>query len=372
MDPLAHTLVGATLAETRLRNGAAAMAVPAGVLAANAPDIDAVTMFVSRDLSLGFRRGWTHGVLAMVVLPLALTAALLLLDRLAARRRGREPAARAGPLLRLTAAGVLSHPVLDWLNTYGVRFLMPFDDTWFYGDALFVIDPWVWLLAGLTVVLAHSASPAGIAGWGLLATAATAVTGLVIGFGRFADTPPTIALAWAAGLAAIVWARAAGVGRDRRPRVAAACLAGLAVYAGGMAAASRAAERTAAAALARPDGEAPVDVLAIPEPGNPFRRGIVAAYPDRYLFHELDWLSGTPLRRVADPAPRSPEGPVTEAALTAPHVRGFAAWKRFPAYAVEETAGGYVVSMADVRYTRRPGRGLGSAVVRLDRDLGVR
>ena len=59
---------GATLAQTRLRNGAAAMAVPVGVLAANAPDVDAVTMFVSRDLSLGFRRGWTHGVLAMAVL----------------------------------------------------------------------------------------------------------------------------------------------------------------------------------------------------------------------------------------------------------------------------------------------------------------
>ncbi len=53
---------GATLAQTRLRNGAAAMAVPAGVLAANAPGRRRRTMFVSRDLSLGFRRGWTHGV----------------------------------------------------------------------------------------------------------------------------------------------------------------------------------------------------------------------------------------------------------------------------------------------------------------------
>ena len=106
------------------------MAVAAGVLAANAPDVDAVTMFVSRDLSLGFRRGWTHGVLAMALLPLVLTAALLVLDRTVARWRGREPAARAGPLLRLTAAGVWSHPLLDWLNTYGVRFLMPFDGTW--------------------------------------------------------------------------------------------------------------------------------------------------------------------------------------------------------------------------------------------------
>ena len=372
MDPLAHTLVGATIAETRLRRGTAALAVPAGVLAANAPDIDAVTMFVSRDLSLGFRRGWTHGVLAMVVLPLVLTAALLLLDRVVARLRGREPQARAGPLLRLTSVAVLSHPVLDWLNTYGVRFLMPFDDTWFYGDALFIIDPWVWLLGGLTVVLAHSTSRAGIVGWGLLATAATAVTGLVIGFGRFAETPPATALLWGAGLAIIVWARVTGVGRERRPQIAAACLAGVALYAAGMAAASRAAEGQVAALLARQEGAAPVEVLAIPLPGNPFRRNIVVADPEGYRFYTLDWLTSPPLRRAADPAPRGPEGPVTEAALTAPHVRGFAVWTRFPAYGVEETADGYHVSIADMRYTRRPTGGLGGAVVRLDRELRVR
>ena len=309
MDPLAHTLVGATLAQTRLRDGTGAMALAAGVLAANAPDVDAVTMFVSRDLSLGFRRGWTHGVLAMAVLPLVLTAALLVLDRLWARWRGREPAARAGPLLRLTAAGVWSHPLLDWLNTYGVRFLMPFDGTWFYGDALFIIDPWVWLLAGLTVVLASSATWASAAGWALLATAATAVTWIVIGFGRFADTPPPTAVAWGAGLAAIVWLRATGRGRRRLPRVAAACLAAVAIYAGGMALASRSAERFTAALLGLQNGAAPVDVLAIPVPGNVFRRGIVAVYPDTYRFYELDWLSAPPLRRTAAPGAPRPRGP---------------------------------------------------------------
>lgn len=372
MDPLAHTLVGATLARTRLRDGVGAMAAAAGVLAANAPDVDAVTMFLSRDLSLGFRRGWTHGVLAMVVLPLVLTGALLVLDRLWARLRGREPAARAGPLLRLTAAGVWSHPLLDWLNTYGVRFLMPFDGTWFYGDALFIIDPWVWLLAGLTVALASPATWASAAGWVLLGSAATAVTGLVIGFGRFEDTPAAAALAWGAGLAAIVWLRAAGRWRGKLPQVAAACLAGVATYAAAMAAASLAAERQVAALLARQLGAAPVEVLAIPVPGNPFRRGIVAVYPDVYRFYELDWLAAPPLRPAADPAPRGPEGPVVEAALTAPHVRGMAVWKRFPAYTVAETPDGYEVSIADMRYTRRTGAGLGGATVRLDHDLRVR
>ena len=109
---------GATLAQTLLRNSAAAMAVPAGVLAANAPDVDAVTMFVSRDMSLGFRRGWTHGVLAMAVLPLVLTVPARARPGGGAvgagRRHGR------GHCCRLTSARVLGHPLLDWLNTHGV------------------------------------------------------------------------------------------------------------------------------------------------------------------------------------------------------------------------------------------------------------
>ncbi len=198
-----------------------------------------------------------------------------------------------------------------------------------------------------------------------------AVTGLVIGFGRFADTPPPTAVAWGAGLAVIVWLRVTGRGRGSLPRVAAACLAAVAVYAGAMALASRSAERFTATVLARQNGAAPVDVLAIPVPGNVFRRGIVAVYPDTYRFYELDWLAAPPLQQTAAPVPRGPEGPVVEAALTAPHVWGMAVWKRFPAYTVSETGDGYVVTISDMRYTRRPGAGLGGATVHLDRDLNV-
>ena len=43
---------------------------------------------------------------------------------------------------------MLTHPVLDWLNNYGIRLLMPFSPRWFYGDAVFIIDPWLWLALG--------------------------------------------------------------------------------------------------------------------------------------------------------------------------------------------------------------------------------
>ena len=367
MDPLAHTLVGASLAETRLGSvGRTSLAGPALILGANAPDIDAVTMFVSRDLSLGFRRGWTHGALAMIVLPLVLTGFLLLLDRAVAAWRGREPRARAGPLLALSTVAVLSHPALDWLNTYGVRFLMPFDGTWFYGDALFIIDPWVWLLAATPVVLARSASRVGAAAWIVLGIAATS---LITGF---AGAPAPARVLWCAGVAAIVWLRLSGRWRRQVPRVAAACASAVVVYAALMAAASAVAERQVAAHLAARGAPGPIEVLASPAPANPLRRDIIVADAAHYHFMELDWLADPPLRAVGASIPRGKRDPVVEAALAAPHVWGLSTWMRFPAFEVEETADGYRVSISDVRYARRPGGGLGATVVELDRGLRVR
>lgn len=361
MDPLAHTLAGAALAETRLRN-TTAMAAPALILGANAPDVDVVTMFVSRDLALGFRRGWTHGALAMVVLPVVLTLLLLLLDRALARRRGREPRARAGPLLGLSALAVVSHSLLDWLNTYGVRFLMPFDGTWFYGDALFVVDPWVWLLLGTSVVLARSATRAGASAWVVLGVAATS---LVTGF---EGTPAATRLLWCVGVAAVVWLRLSGRWARRIPRLATLCLSAATLYVAIMIAASRLAERQVAGWLAE-RGDAPAEVMASPAPGNPLRRDVVVADAGHYHFLEVDWLSADPIRVTRPSVERGGETPVTRAALAAPHVRGLAVWKRFPAYRVEETADGYRVSITDVRYAWRAGGGLGAAVVELDRDL---
>ncbi|MGQ0539083.1 MAG: metal-dependent hydrolase, partial [Gemmatimonadaceae bacterium] len=51
-------------------------------------------------------------------------------------------------LLAACAVAVVSHPWLDWLNTYGVRLLMPFSDRWFYGDTLFIVDLVMLVLLG--------------------------------------------------------------------------------------------------------------------------------------------------------------------------------------------------------------------------------
>src|SRR6185503_6633997 len=85
-----------------------------------------------------------------------LTAAVIAVDRWRPPRSGDAPA-RAGTLLLLGYLGVLSHVGMDWLNNYGVRLLMPFSGRWFYGDAVFIVDPWMWTILGLGVWLARRA-----------------------------------------------------------------------------------------------------------------------------------------------------------------------------------------------------------------------
>ncbi len=177
MDNLTHSLVGALIAQTGLRQKTG-LAVPTMVIAANLPDIDAACFFWLHGAEhLGFRRGITHGPIAMLVLPLLLWGVMLGFDRWRSQRsrpRPRGAPVRPGWLLACAYIGCLSHPALDWLNTYGVRLLSPFSDRWFHGDSIFIIDVWMW---GALIALVWSAArrnrrrdSAGqaIAGWGLV------------------------------------------------------------------------------------------------------------------------------------------------------------------------------------------------------------
>ena len=145
MDNICHTLVGAALARTGLRRRTP-LASSTMMIGANFPDIDVVSIAFGN--SLAFRRGWTHGVLALVVLPFVLTGIMVVWDRW--RRKGEQPAIPS-QLLLLATISIWTHPTLDWMNSYGMRWLMPFDGRWFYGDSLFIVDPWLLLVLGLGV-----------------------------------------------------------------------------------------------------------------------------------------------------------------------------------------------------------------------------
>lgn len=151
MDNLTHGLVGALIGQAGLKRKTG-LAMPALIIGANIPDIDAACfLWLDGVQHLGFRRGITHGPIAWVLLPLLLAGGLRGFDRWQARRgtrrEGRLPV-RFGWLYALAFLACLTHPALDWLNVYGVRLLEPFSSRWFYGDTLFIIDVWLWALMG--------------------------------------------------------------------------------------------------------------------------------------------------------------------------------------------------------------------------------
>jgi inner membrane protein len=249
------------------------------------------------------------------------------------------------------------------LNTYGIRLLMPFSGEWFYGDALFIVDPWVWLLAGAAVVLAHTRSRVGIGVWLALGVLLTALVT------SFPGVPPVARLLWLLGVVTIGAVRHRA-GAAPPPRVAEICLVVMLLYIVVMVTSAALTERVVRGWLAERD-DTPIEIMAGPQPATPFVRNIIVVDDGHYHFLELDWLAAERIR-VASPAiERGPRGPVVEAALAAPHVRGLATWVRFPVFDVETLADGYRVTMTDVRYGRAGG-GLGGAVVELDRQLRVR
>lgn len=352
MDPLTHTLVGASLAQTRF--GRVPLGTTTLVVGANLPDVDAATYFIGSDLALLVRRGWTHGILAMAVLPLVLGWAMHLVDRTRCRR---NPDATPVPVRRLIALSylsVLSHPAMDWLNTYGVRLLMPFSREWFYGDTLFIVDPWVWLLLGTVAVMAHSRDRLALAGWITLAAIASL---LVLGV---PDVPTAAQWGWLVGLAAIGVIRLRGTGWPL-PRLATVCLSVALLYVGAMVTSSQLA-RARVVDWARNREIEPRRIMMSPAPGNPLAKSVILA-DDRH-YHRISFVWGEGITPLGPEVPIGDDHPAATAALASPEVRGLATWSRLPVYRVEAAADGYRVEVGDMRF--------GSVAVELDEALQVR
>lgn len=153
MDNLTHSLVGAILG----RMGAKRLtprAMPALILSANLPDIDSFVAPWFGEVARTAHRGFTHGIGGLVTMPFVAAAIILLWEKL---QPGKEGPVKVRGLLLACLIGTLSHPALDFLNTYGVRLLEPLSHRWFYGDTLFIIDPWIWIALILSLELSWRA-----------------------------------------------------------------------------------------------------------------------------------------------------------------------------------------------------------------------
>lgn len=378
MDPVAHTLFGATLAETGLRKKTA-LATASLIIGANLPDIDAVAMFWGNDYSLFIRRGWTHGILALLILPLLLSGSMVLLDRFRNQWKnaknygkrnhsegntGHQPV-KIFALLILSYLAVLSHSALDWLNTYGVRLLMPFSDRWFYGDVLFIIDPWMWLLMGATVVLARSGSKWSIAGWIALGASTTAlVTGTAV-------VPFGAKILWCICITVIIVTRWTGWFRGRTIQTGKICMMIFGIYLLIQFTGAKISTSQANSQL-KSLGIETVEIMSDPQPARLFLRGGVAVSELHYYRYKINWLNIDSFELVYDPVPIEEPDRIVEAALKSPEVRGLTEWIRFPYYETEELDNGWQVIIRDLRYVtpdQVEADGIGLAVVELDQNL---
>ncbi len=268
MDNLTHSLIGYALGRA-LPGGAPRTpreraGIWSAVVASNLPDADFAARFFSADPQLAYlihHRGHTHTLL--LALPLGLVTGLVCARAFSLPRRQQLQVVSIGGL-----AGLL-HIAFDALNNYGVHPFWPLDNRWYYGDAVFIVEPL--LLAALIP---------------LLAVQGHTRTGRMIGYASGAGL---CALLWLSGLLAPVHAGAltalvlAAFAIHRR--FAPSALAVLGVVTGLVLlffSAARVAQHEVRAALAqaRPE-ERLLDLVANALPGNPLCFQTLALSVDR-------------------------------------------------------------------------------------------
>lgn len=154
MDNLTHTIVGLVAGETMARvtrSPRRASLLLVGMVGGNLPDGDLLVSYGGGKLGyLLQHRGYTHTIVGCVALGLL----LYLLTALVHRARG-DPLARREQVAIAAFAvfAVLLHLGMDALNSYGVHPFWPFDDRWYYGDVLFIVEPSFWIAAAPLVLL---------------------------------------------------------------------------------------------------------------------------------------------------------------------------------------------------------------------------
>ncbi len=316
MDNLCHTLAGAALGDAGLKHRTA-LGMGTLLIASNIPDID-VAVVATDTLAMSFRRGWTHGVVSMVVLPALLAAVMLAWDRFVRlapsgsggppqpwRRRFEPLPANLSGLLLVAYLGTWLHVFMDFLNSYGVRLLMPFSHRWFYGDALYIVDPLLYVLFGGALLVGRLRA----ARWPGVSTG-PARAGLAVAGAYMAVM-----------LGSNVWARA-----------------------------------VVARGLERAGRPSDTRFMVTPIFGNPVGREVIVDTGYRYEKGFL-WFEPLPHFRPAGyGVETNASDPAAQTASQTPRFQAYLRWSRFPFYVIERTTDRTRVFLNDYRYSGPSGR----------------
>src|SRR5262249_48001623 len=171
--------------------------------------------------------------------------------------------------------------------------LMPFSQRWFYGDVLFIVDPWLWIVLGGGVWLAR----------------------------RWRSTTPArgaLLVAAAYVLVMIVSARAARAEIIDRWR--------------------------------QVEGSPPHAAMVGPVPVTPLRRDVILDAGDRYETGTFTWRPRS-VHFDERMVPKNDTDPRVAMAREAPNIRAFLVWSRFPFWTIEPVQGGSRVTVGDMRFS---------------------
>jgi inner membrane protein len=359
MDNITHTLAAVAIAKTGV--GRVSRVAPAAIIvAANVPDLDIVVRhFGGSAAYFVHHRGITHALPGVALQIPLLTTLFWLIHRLIERRakRNTETTARGVPAIwwRLCLAvtcGIATQPLFDWLNTYGLRPWLPFDDTWYYGDLAFIVDPWLWLLFGGAACLAGRRT-----WWGSVALAVVAVLGLVFMWSTSRleanAIPVFLQIAWSLIIVALGLARWRGVGHARPHTVVAVAAVLSVAYLAGLGWAGRAAWRQHGAQLAAQfaPGETLQRHMWSPQRANPLAWTLIAETERAVYRQDVNLFGGA---RPAVRLERNLDVPEVVAALETPDGRAWRSFARFPVAAILPQASSRRVLLLDARYPADP------------------
>lgn len=376
MDNLTHSLVGLVASKAgleRLSPGTTTLCV----LAANAPDADILALvFGGRWTFLHHHRGITHSILGTITLALALPLVFYLGDLLRAKIGGRPRLVRLGGLMVASLVVTATHPIMDWANNYGVRFLLPWNSKWFYGDFVFIVDPFLWLVLGGAAFLLTSKSRKHIIVWMVIALVPSYLVLVGPAGPNRLVYEGLLRLLWIVALIVLVTLYKRKIGGRLGAKIAIIALATVTIYWAGLSVSHAVALNKAkieAYSIAKGNGEELVNVAATATVANP-TYWVCLMETDRATYRfNLSLIHDPPgtthLVRYEKPPPS--DQAIGQAADDS-RVQIFLGFARFPVIRVvgEDCLTQTLVQFADLRYTE-PGRGRGTFSLELPVDCPV-
>jgi inner membrane protein len=340
MDNFTHSIAAWALARAGLERQTP-YATAALIIGANMPDLDVFAQFTGGILSyLHTHRGNTHSLLGVLPQAIILTVALGLINHTVRRKKPEHPQIRAIPLLMVSALGLLSHLLMDFPNNYGIRLFLPFSNRWSYGDFMFVVDPWLFLILAGALFLGSKRDFRATLWWAI----AGAILTLAVLLVPYID--PGVKGVWLIGIGILIALRVWIKNISAQRYIQLALTLAIAYYAALFAFKWRAGQILAA----DPHAGEVIEQSVTPLPGNIFQWAVFRETEEAIRFGQIGNIFTHPQIQWQRKFPKNFDDPFVRAALGTCTGQVLLEFSRYPAALIREEDAGSRVTIFDTRY----------------------